>query len=453
VSSGTVLHLNLVGLMAAVEERLEPALRGRPFVLAHRERPRAVVLDLSPEAHHGGLRRGMSLDHAGRILPGLVVKPPRPELYARADATFFRLASELSPLVERAGSGHLFVDFRGTAGLWGGPEDGASRLRRRILEDTGLLPSLALASTKTAAKVAARVMRPTGFIALAPGEERRLIRMQPVELLPGVGPLLFERLRLLELEDIGALADLDELSARALGPRGPSLRDRAAGLEASAVDPEPPERRHICASRVLEPDSADPEFLTRRLRGLAAELGFAMRREGLGARRLELRLGFADGLSASASSRCPRALLRDDELDLALGPLLARARSRRTRVRSIALELGEFAPAGPELDLFTPEEAKRGRLQDALDRVRLRYGVASITRASSALGARSMLTGSPGLAGRTKFAGPVALTERTALAARTSHSGPELLAGRESFAGRADIAERAAPVPLSLRSP
>jgi len=387
VATGTLLHLNLVGLMAAVEERLEPRLRGRPFVLGNRGRGRAAVIDLSPEAHRAGLRRGMNLDLARRLVGDLAVLPPRPELYARADAELFRIASTFSPLVERAGSGHLFVDFRGTRGLWGEPEDAASRLRRQILGETGLLPSLALASTKTAAKVAARVMRPTGFLALAAGEERGLIRAQPVELLPGVGPLLLERLLLLEIEEIGTLADLGETEARALGPRGPALRDRAAGLEAAAVDPEPPERRRIAASLALEPDSADPERLARAARGLAAELGFAMRREGLGARRLELRLSFSDGQASSASTRLRRPLLRDDELDRALGPLLERARTRRTRVRSLGLELGDFEPAGPELDLFAPEEAKRGRLQAALDRVRLRYGTAAIGPAAAAIDA------------------------------------------------------------------
>jgi hypothetical protein len=112
-----------------------------------------------------------------------------------------------------------------------------------------------------------------------------------------------------------------------------------------------------------------------------------MRREGLGTRRIELRLGFSDSLSSAASARFPRPLLRDDEFDRALAPLLARARSRRTRVRTVGLELGEFASAGPELDLFTPEEAKRERLQGALDRVRIRYGVTAIATASSTIAA------------------------------------------------------------------
>lgn len=388
MASGGILHVNLVGLMAAVEEGLDPGLRGRPFAIGNPGRGRALVIDLSPEAHRAGIRRGMGLEVARKIQRDLIVKEPRTELYARADAELFRLASAMSPLVERAGSGHLFVDFAGTRGLWGPPADAALRLRADILAGPGFLPSLALASTKIAARVATRVMRPTGFIVLEEGEDRLLVRSQPVELLPGVGPLLLERLHLLEIEEIGALADLGELESRALGPRGPLLRDRAALLESSAIDPAPPERRRIAASLVLEPDSADPVLLATRARSLAAELGFAMRREGFGTRRVELALTLADGRRVQVSCRLPRPLIRDDELDAVIGPLLSRARASRVRVRGLALALGEFAPAGPELDLFEPEETKRGRLQVALDRVKLRYGIAAIDSAA-ALAARN----------------------------------------------------------------
>jgi DNA polymerase-4 len=388
MAGGSILHLNVVGLMAAVEEGLEPGLRGRPFVVGREGRGRSIVLDLSPEAHRAGIRRGMGLEAATRANRDLLVREPRPELYARADAELFRLASGLSPLVERAGMGHLFIDFAGTGGLWGPPADAALRLRAEILAGPGLLPSLALASTKVAARVATRVMRPTGFIVLGEGEDRALVRSQPVELLPGVGPLLLGRLRLLEIEEIGALADLDELCARALGPRGPLLRDRASLLEHSAVDPAPPERRRIASSLVLDGDSADPAFLATRARSLVAELGFAMRREGFGTRRVALGLSLADGRRSEASTRLSRPLLRDDELGLVVEGLLAKARSARVRVRGISLELGEFAPAGPELDLFEPVEAKRGRLQSALDGVKRRYGLSAIGSAA-ALAAQS----------------------------------------------------------------
>ena len=87
---GTVLHVNAVGLMAAVEEAKDPGLRTRPFVVAREAVPRSIVLDLSPEAHREGIRRGMMLSLALRHLPRLAVRQPRPELYRAADEALWR---------------------------------------------------------------------------------------------------------------------------------------------------------------------------------------------------------------------------------------------------------------------------------------------------------------------------------------------------------------------------
>ncbi len=375
---GTVLHVNAVGLMAAVEEARDPGLRTRPFVVAREAVPRSIVLDLSPEAHREGIRRGMMLSLALRRLPRLAVRQPRPELYRAADEAMWRIGLCFSPLVEKAGQGHLFIDLAGTSRLYGPPEDATQRIRLRILEETGITPSFALASNKTVSKIATRVFRPGGFIAFLPHEERSLVRLQPVELLPGVGPALKDRLTLLDIENIGSLADLGPFEARAIGPRGPDLVVRARCVDDSPVNPEPPERRCLGGSAVFEPDTADSGLIHLHLAYVAATLGFAARKENLGPRRVTVRLDYTDGRSGSATLRLPHLLTRDDEIAAAAWAAAQRALERRVRVRRLALELSEFGAAGPELDLFEPAESKSVRLQTALDRVHEKYGFPSL---------------------------------------------------------------------------
>lgn len=379
MASGSILHVNAVGLMAAIEEGLDGSLRGRPFVVANEGAPRALVLDLSPEAHREGLRRGMALREARLLCPGLEARPPRPELRDLADERLARAALEFSPLVERAGAGHLFVDLAGTGRLFGPPEDAAQRLRARMAEETGLRPCLALASNKTVSKVATRVFRPGGFVALSAGEESLLLGRQPVGLLPGVGPVLRSRLLLLGIDEIGELAGLSRPEALALGPKGPELAARARGLDASPVDPEPLGRRVLRGEALLEPDTSDPEVLRLRLGALAAELGFSLRAGGSGAARALVSLVYADGERGSGSARAPGQRTRDDELLALALAALARARTRRVRVRRLCLELSELAPAGPELDLFEPEDSRLARLQPALDRIRGKYGARALS--------------------------------------------------------------------------
>jgi DNA polymerase-4 len=320
----------------------------------------------------------MPLGLAKNLLPGLAVRKPRPELCRIADETIMRTALDYSPLVERAGAGHLFVDLAGTCRLHGVPEDATQRMRRRIMDETGLNPTLALSSTKTSSKVATRVFRPAGFVALSREEEVPLVRRQSVSLLPGVGPALFSRFRLLDIEDIGNLADLGPEEALAIGSRGPYLVARARGMDNSPVNPEAPERRSVRADILFEPDTTDPEALRLRLNEGIAELGFELRKAGSGARRATVRVGYTDGSSDEATARSARLLVRDDELASLALAALSRARTRRVRIRRLGLQLSAIGSAGPELDLFEPREIRTARLQTALDRVRRRHGAQAL---------------------------------------------------------------------------
>lgn|GEM_PF-333020 len=362
MSTGTIIHINVIGLMAAVEERLDTSLRGRPFVVARPDVPRSVVLDLSPEAYRQGIRRGMLADAARYRSRDLAMLPPRRPLYERLDQALAESALRFTPLVEEAGSGHLFLDVQGTRRLFGAPEDAARRLLRDIADHTGIVPTLALASTKTAAKVASRVFRPFGFAPLSVNDERELVARQPVELLPGVGVKLLPRLVALEIVEIGTLASLSRDEAQAISPKGPELVLRARCVDDSPVNAEPPGRRALLAESTLEPDSADPELLAWRLRELAAGLGFRMRKEGLGARALRVRITYTDGGVSTRTVGAARGagFVADIQLGVAAERAFREAWSRRVRVRAIRVELEKFEAAGPELDLFDPSMEDAG---------------------------------------------------------------------------------------------
>lgn len=385
MASGTILHVNAVGLAASVECERDHGLRGWPFVIANGALPRAVVQDFSPEAHREGVRRGMSLAAARALCPDLRVRPPVPEFCREASDTLWRVAMRYSPLVERAGPGHLFIDLAGTARLFGWPEDAAQKIRLDMLESTGFVPSLALGSNKTVSKVATRVFRPSGFVAPSWNEEQGLVRGQPVQLLPGVGTALLSRLSLLEIDEIGQLADLSPLEARALGPQGPELVGRAGGYDTSPVNPEPPERRLVRGEVFFEPDTADPQRLRIELAALVAELAFSLRKNGTGAHKAMVHLAYTDKVHGMGAATSSGLRVRDDEiLSLAL-TALERARGRRVRIRHLALELSGIDAAGPELDLFEPEVSRLAPLQKALDTVHGRFGLGALVPCSALL--------------------------------------------------------------------
>jgi DNA polymerase-4 len=371
-----IVHLNIAHFFASVEEICNQSLRNEPFVVAKGGRSRTVVIDASPSAYGEGVRRGMSLELVKRRLKGIRIVSPRDELYRRAENRVYELASRFSPAVESLPGGHLFIDISGTNRLFGRPVDLAARIRREINEGAGMLPIAGLATNKLVSKVATRVVRPDGFVAVSPGDERSFLRHQTVSLLPGIGKRLSERMGLFGITEMGELADLTDREVSALlGKAGPRLRDAAKGIDPNPVAPHPSGLVRLRTQRVLETDVIDPAELRLHLYLLAEDVGARLRGDNLSARRIELSVGYTDSERIELHTSFQEPIHLDRDLFAAAAGLLERGLLRRVRVRSLGLSVSKLVFEYEPLDLFAPSEsAKNELLQKTIDKIRGRFG-------------------------------------------------------------------------------
>ncbi|MCU0845191.1 MAG: hypothetical protein MUC76_09730 [Spirochaetes bacterium] len=385
-----VIHLNIAHFMAAVEELLDPSLRGRPFVVAPEGAERAVAVEVSRTAFREGLRRGMPLGYIRRASPGVRVLPVREAVYRRAGAQLYEIAAGFSPLPESPGGGHLFVDITGTRLLFGHPVDCAARLREEAVRRSGLRPVAGLAVNRLVSKIGTRVVKPDGFVVIAPGDERGFLHHQEVSLIPGVGAKLLERLGLLGIREIGELAGLSDADAAAfLGRHGALLRDRARGIDTAAPSAHPPGGRSIRTSRLFDTDTNDTAEIEAALRGIVEDAGVLLRSDGLAARRVEVALSYSDRLRAQGASSLPAPSWRDAELFEAARAALHRGMTRRVRVRRVSVVLSQLRPEARQAELFSPPGTLKGEaLQGAIDSIRRRFGREAV-RAASAMRART----------------------------------------------------------------
>ena len=130
---------------ASVEQRDDPSLRGRPLVVGGQPNRRGVVAAASYEARAFGVHSAMSMAKAVRLCPSLVIVPPNFSKYKAASTIIFGLYREVTPLVEPLSLDEAYLDV--TENAWGEPlaMDVAKRLKRRILEETGLTASAGVA--------------------------------------------------------------------------------------------------------------------------------------------------------------------------------------------------------------------------------------------------------------------------------------------------------------------
>ncbi|HLR97791.1 MAG TPA: DNA polymerase IV [Jiangellaceae bacterium] len=377
--SGSILHADLDAFYASVEQRDEPALRGRAVMVGS-----GVVLAASYEAKACGVRTAMGGAQARRLCPHGVVVSPRMSAYSAASKAVFEVFEQTTPLVEGLSIDEAFLDVGGLRRLAGQPADIAATLRRDVLEHVGLPITVGVARTKFLAKVASGVAKPDGLLVVPPEEEIAFLHPLPVERLWGVGPVTAEKLRTHGIRTVGEVAETTDTALIA-------LLGRASGLQLYALahnqDPRPVRvrrrRRSMGAQRALGSARTCVQDLDAIVISLVDRLARRLRGARRVCRTVVLRLRFGDYTRATRSHTMPEATA-DTEAILATARGLLRVAGQLIEARGLTLvgvalsNLGEDSPVQLALPF---EQGSRDALDGTLDTVRERWGTGAITRA------------------------------------------------------------------------
>src|SRR5207249_1288136 len=124
-TEATILHADVDAFFAAVEQRDDPRLRGRPVIVGG-----GVVLASSYEARACGVRTAMGGGLARRLCPQAIVVAPRMSAYSEASKAVFAVFEQTAPVVEGLSIDEAFLDVRGLEHISGTPTEIARRLRR-----------------------------------------------------------------------------------------------------------------------------------------------------------------------------------------------------------------------------------------------------------------------------------------------------------------------------------
>ena len=233
--SQTILHLDLDAFFCAVEEIRQPELRGKPFAVGGRPGERGVVSSCSYPARRFGIRSGMPMARAVRLLPGLKIVSGRHGEYGEMSERVMERLRDIGPGFEQISIDEAFLDI---TGLRERPERLARRLQSDIREGLGLPSSIGIASNKLVAKIATEVGKkagrgdrpPFGLTIVPAGEESAFLAPLPMEMLWGVGPKTGTKLAALGMRTIGDIAAWPETSLTEMfGEYGRELARRARG--------------------------------------------------------------------------------------------------------------------------------------------------------------------------------------------------------------------------------
>ena len=375
----SIIHLNVADFAVAVERVVDSRLRERPLIIAADGAARAAVYDMSDEAYQAGVRKGMALRRAIRYCPDAAVLPPHPDRYERAMARLLQHALPYSPLIEMTdANGHLFVDLTGTRRLFGLPPDVAWRIRKAVRSDLGLDPIWSVASNKLVAKIATRLVKPTGEYIVKVGEEKALLESLPIGLIPGIESDDLKRLwefNLTQVRHMTAMS-LGQLSVL-FGRRSGSLYNAIRGIDLSPVFPVGQKPPVVRVEHAFGNDTNTRSELEGVLYRLIEQAGADLRRKGLAAKGVKIVLDYSDGGRVIRQAAVRPASANDFRLFAVAQVVLEKAWKRRIRIRHLGFICDRLTYPPAQRSLFSEhEEEKTVRVQlvTALDTIRDRFG-------------------------------------------------------------------------------
>ena len=384
----SILHLNVADFAVAVERIKDRSLSGKAVIVAPLHAARALVHDMSDEAYGDGVRKGMAVPQALRCCRSAHILPPRFDLYKRAMSAFISEVREYTPILESGREdGHLFLDVTGTYRLFGTPPDLGWRLRKKVHAKLGIEPIWSLGSNKLIAKVASRIVKPSGEYIVAAGEEEAFLAPLPLFLLPGFKTSEMERLTEFNISLVGHLAALDKnLLYSVFGSRGVVLHDLCRGID---VEPVCSCQQNAVVSReyILAEDSSDKNIIEGIIAALTVRIGMILRDRAITCSRLAVQLDYTDGIRITRQATGRRGVSDDFVLQEMAHQALARAWRRRTRVRGCRVQCDRLSRKSPQLGLFDDalmSGDKKSSLFAAMDNIRNRFGTDALRLGSQA---------------------------------------------------------------------
>jgi DNA polymerase-4 len=376
----TILHVDLDAFFAAVEQRDNPQLRGKPVAVggggAH---DRGVVSAASYEARKFGVRSAMPLRTAAALCPQLVFVPVDGRKYSRVSRQVMAVLRRYTPVVEQVSIDEAFLDLTGGAALFGSGEEVARRIKADIRHEVGLTVSVGVASNRLVAKVASELGKPDGLVIVPPGQEAEFLAPLPIERLWGVGASTRRALADYNVRCIGDLAALaPAVLERRFGPHGPGLAARARGEDSAPIGGEPG-AKSVSHEHTFDQDTADWDVIERSLLALSEGVAGRLRKDGLLCSTVAVKIRDSNFVTITRQ----KSLTDPTDLtDIIWRTALSLA---RREVHGMTVRLLGVAATGltdrQQLSLFASDDQRRRRLVEAEDAIRSRYGARSIRRA------------------------------------------------------------------------
>lgn len=382
-----ILHTDMNAFYCSVHEALEPHLyRGKPIAVAGSvELRKGIVVTSSYTARSHGVKTGMQVREAFKVCPDLIIIQPDFEQYRLFSKAFMQIAYSYSPLIEAMSIDECYLDITGSK-LFGSPLEIAQAMQARIRIELDLPCSIGIAPNKLLAKMASDMKKPNGISILRLRDFPRLLWDKPCAYLYGIGRQTGDKLIRLNIHTIGELAAADELFLiKHFGVVGAWLKLAANGIDHSPVNALHEASKSIGHTTTLPQNLKEKNEIDRVFLNLADQVARRLRKQQLTAGTVQITIRDPEmrTITRSRTLAAPTENAADIHHEACRLFHLHWKAGKAVRLLGITLQnLQERTKSAMQLDLFDFEkQPKREQLNQAMDRIRDKYGESALLTA------------------------------------------------------------------------
>ena len=388
----SILHIDMNAFFVSVELLDRPDLVGLPVVVGASSN-RGVVAAASYEARRFGVRSAMSGAEAKRRCPELVALPPDHRKYSAMSARVRDIFDQHTDLVEPLALDEAFLDVSLPAPTLDRAAELARHIRQQIVDDLGLGSSVGVATNKFIAKLASVDAKPVassngvepgpGVVVVAAGDEFDYVQRLEVGRLWGVGPKSREKLSKVGIRTVSDVTKMprEVLRAQVGEALTHQLIELANGRDNRPVVPDR-EAKSIGHEETFGVDLSDADVIHGELIRMIDIVAGRVRSGVGGARTWTIKVRRNDFTTVTRSRTWDQPVASTSEIVPALDVLLASAVAGHP-VRLLGVSASGFGAPSEQLDLFSDAGVERGRRDQAVDKVRERFGGDAIRLAGS----------------------------------------------------------------------
>lgn len=374
-----IFHVDMNSFYASVEMAYDPKLKGKPLAIAgNPEERKGIVVTSSYEARTKGVKTTMQLWQARKLCPELIVLRPNFDRYRTASKEIFQMLAEITPYIQPVSIDEGYMDITGIE-QHGSPIEIARNLQQKISDELDLPCSIGIAPNKFLAKMASDMKKPMGITILRKRDIDGKLWPLPIEEMYGVGEKTGKKLRDIDINTIGGLANGDTYQLKQiLGINGERLKTRANGIDKRPVDPDAVhEFKSIGSSQTLAEDTTDEAEIRKLMHQLAENVERRMKRKQAAGQSVQIMIRYHDHKTITRSKKLPHFIEnKSDILHFANEMFQQHWNLEPIRLLGITVQdVDEKKNIAKQLDLFTyEEEAGKEKLYQAMEELSQKYG-------------------------------------------------------------------------------